>query len=115
MKEFMLLVRVPLSYSSGLAKAVGPQWDKVLENWKADDVYVTSFPFPPEGFSITGTERAIKKEWIIADDRKVVSAIVLRAATLQDALELAKVCPVLDHDGSVEVREIMPRVVNIEN
>jgi hypothetical protein len=115
MKEFMLLVRVPLSYSSELAKAVGPQWDKVLENWKADDVYVTSFPFPPEGFSITGAERAIKKEWIVADDRKVVSAIILRAAAMEDALELAKVCPVLDHGGSVEVREIMPRVARVEN
>lgn len=115
MKEFMLLVRVPLSYTSELAKAVGPQWDKVLENWKADDVYVTSFPFPPEGFSINGADRSVKKEWIVADNRKVVSAIVLRAATFEDALELAKVCPVLDHDGSVEVREIMPRVVKVEN
>ncbi|MEX6686340.1 hypothetical protein QTN47_02480 [Danxiaibacter flavus] len=115
MKEFMLLVRVPLSYSSELAKAVGPKWDKVLENWKANDVYVTSFPFPPEGFSITGIERTIKKEWIIADDRKVVSAIVLRAATFEAALELAKDCPILDHDGSVEVREIMPRVVTVKN
>ena len=113
MKEFMLLVRVPLSYSSELAKAVGPQWDKVLENWKAADVYVTSFPFPPEGFSITGADRAIKKEWIIADNRKVVSAIVLRAVSIEDALELAKVCPVLDHEGSVEVREIMQRTVNV--
>lgn len=115
MKEFMLLVRVPLSYSSELAKAVGPQWDKVLEKWKADNVYVTSFPFPPEGFSISGAERALKKEWIVADNRKVVSCIILRAAAIEEALELAKVCPVLDHDGSVEVREIMPRVVSVGN
>ena len=43
MKQFSLLIRVPETYSKEHAKLVNPQWDKLIEQWKADDVYVLSF------------------------------------------------------------------------
>jgi hypothetical protein len=111
MKEFILLVRVPLTYSSEQAKAVNPKWDLVLKKWKEDNVFVTSFVFPSESYVLSGADRLVKKEFVVSDNLKVVSSIVLRARSLESAVELAKVSPVLEYGGTVEVREIQPRPV----
>lgn len=111
MKEFILLVRVPTTYSSEQAKAVNPKWNIVLDKWKADSVFVTSFVFPGESYVLSGADRLVKKIPVVADNLKVVSSIILRAASLENAVELAKVAPVLEYGGTVEVREIPPRPV----
>jgi hypothetical protein len=111
MKEFILLVRVPVTYSSEQAKAVNPQWDIVLQKWKADNVFVTSFVFPGESYALSGADRLVKKEPVVSDNLKIVSNIILRATSLENVVELAKACPVLEHGGTVEVREITPRPI----
>ena len=115
MKEFSLLVRVPVTYSNEQAKAVGPAWDQTLAQWKAGGVYVTSFAFPGESYVVAGPEKTIRKETVVSDNLRVVSNIVLRAATMEAVLELAKSCPILEYGGTVEVREIPKgRVVPID-
>jgi hypothetical protein len=111
MKEFSLLVRVPVTYSSEQAKAVKPKWDQVLEKWKAGDLFVTSFVFPGAGYVVSGANRTVKKETVVSDDLKVASNIILRATSLEEAVELAKDCPVLEYGGTMEVREVQPGVV----
>lgn len=106
MKTYSLLVRVPLTYTTAQAKAVGPLWDQTLARWKAEGVYVISFAFPGESYIVAGAAKNIRKETVVAENRRVVSNIVLRAPTVEAALELAKACPVLEYDGTVEVREI---------
>lgn len=114
MKQFSLVVRVPETYSSEQAKAVGPAWDKLLEQWKAEGVYILSFAFPGESFTVSGPEKAIKKESVISGNLRVVSNIVLQSESMEGALELAKRCPILLHGGSVEVREIPKPVKPIQ-
>ena len=115
-KEFSLLVRVPLSYSTEQAKAVGPEWIKVIDQWKKEGVYVYSFAFPGESHVVAGPTKSIKKETVVANNLRVVSNIILRAKGIKDILELAKDCPVLAHGGTVEVREIPSRATfPIEN
>jgi hypothetical protein len=109
MKQFSLLVRVPITYTKEQAKAVNPEWDKLLNEWRTKDIYITSFAFPGEGYVVSGMEREIAKEAVIANNLKVVSNIFLRANCIEDAVELAKGCPILGHGGTVEVREIPPR------
>jgi len=115
MKEFILLIRVPVTYSSEQAKKVNPEWDVVLNKWKADSVFVTSFVFPSEGYALSGTDRVTKKEAVVTGNLKVVSCIILRSANLETVMELAKDCPVLDYGGTVEVREITTRPVKPTN
>jgi hypothetical protein len=116
MKEFIFLVSVPLTYSGEDAKTVKPKWDIVVDKWKADNVFVTSFVFPGESHVVTGADRLIKKnESVVSGNRKLVSNIILRAASIENAVELAGSCPVLDQGGSIEVREILPRPVNPVN
>lgn len=106
MKQFSLLVRVPENYGTEQAKSVGPEWDKLIDQWKATNVYVLSFAFPGESHTVSGKGKQVKKETVLSDGLKVVSNVVLEAETVEQALELAKSCPILLYDGSVEVREI---------
>jgi hypothetical protein len=114
MKQFSLLIRVPNSYNSEQAKTVNPQWDKLVEKWKADGVYILSFAFPGESYTVSGTEKEIKKEVVLSGNLKVVSNIVLQAESIEQALELSKSCPILLYGGTVEIREI-PKSIQIMN
>lgn len=109
MRQFSLLVRVPITYSREQAKGVNPEWDALLDQWKMKGIYITSFAFPGEGYVVSGAGREATKQVVVADNLKVVSNIFLLAASLEDAVELAKRCPILAHGGTVEMREIPPR------
>lgn len=111
LKQFSLLVRVPVTYTSEQAKAAGPAWDSLLKQWKESGVYVLSFAFPGESSVVSATEE-IKTGWIVSDGLRVVSNIVLQAPSVKEACVLAKECPVLKYGGNVEVREI-PTKLNI--
>ena len=106
MKTFSLLVRVPVSYTTAQAKAVGPEWDKTLTKWKTEGIYVTSFAFPGESYVVAGPAKEVRRETVVCNDLKVVSNIVLRVADMEQALLQARACPVLAYGGMVEVREI---------
>jgi hypothetical protein len=114
MKQFSLLVRVPETYGIEQAKLAGPQWEKLLKQWKTEGVYIVSFAFPGESYTVSGTEKLVKKETVLSNNLKVVSNIVLKAKTMEQALELAKSCPILLYGGSVEVREI-PKSITLTN
>lgn len=109
MKEFSFLVRVPVSYSREQVSAAGTKWNLLIEKWKSDGIYMISFPFPGDGYVVAGKNKVIKKEAVITDNLKVVSNIFLRAKDMESALELAKTFPILEYEGTVEVREIPPR------
>jgi len=111
MKQFSLLVRVPATYTTEQAKSVNPQWDTLLEQWKAEGVYVISFAFPGISYTVSGKEKVIKKESILSGNLRVVSNIVLQAKTMEEALKLAGQCPVLAYGGTVEIREIPKQLV----
>lgn len=115
MKEFILLVRVPTTYTAEQAKAVNPEWDIVLNKWKADNYFVTSFVFPGESHVLEGANGPVKKEPVLSGNVKAVSSIILRAANTEEAVELARACPILNYGGTVEVKEIQPRPVRPGN
>jgi hypothetical protein len=114
MRQFSLLVRVPESYGGEQAKSVNPQWDKLLEEWKSAGVYILSFAFPGESYTVSGAQKSVKEETVLSGDLKAVSNIVLQAETMEGALELAKSCPILSYGGTVEVREI-PKPIRLTN
>ena len=106
MKQFSLVVRVPVTYTSEQARNTAPLWDKTVEEWKAKGAYILSFAFPGESYTISGSGKEVNNKAVISDNLRVVSNIVLQAADKDEAVELAKACPILAHGGSVEVREI---------
>lgn len=111
MKQFSLLVRVPDTYTAEQAKAVGPQWNELLDQWKAAGIYVISFAFPGESYTVNGADKSVQKQAVFSGNLKVVSNLVLQVEDIEQAIEQAKQCPVLAYGGSVEVREIPKPIV----
>jgi len=109
MEQFSFIVRVPGTYSSEQVAAANEKWKALLEKWKQEKIYITSFPFPSDGSLVSGKEKIISKGSIIADGLKVVSNIFLTAEDEGSAIELAKTFPVLEYGGTVEVRKIQQR------
>jgi hypothetical protein len=99
MKAFIVLVKVPNTYTTELAKSVNPQWEKTIADWKASGHYITSFAYP-------GESKVIASGTTEKENMKQVSSILLRAENIDEATELAKACPILKYGGSVEIREI---------
>jgi uncharacterized protein YciI len=108
-KEYILLVRLPLDYGPDKAKEVREQWNVLLDKWKANGTYVTSFVYPADGYLVTGSEKSVTNETVVSNNFKLVSNMILRAKDYEAALLLAKECPVLAQAGMIEVREIQPR------
>ncbi|MDB5088083.1 MAG: hypothetical protein JWR09_2077 [Mucilaginibacter sp.] len=114
-KEYILLVHLPVNYGPDQAKEVREQWNKLVDKWKANGTYVTSFVYPNDGYLVKGPQKTISKEGVVCDNFRLVSNLVLRATSYEAALELAKNCPVLPQGGTIEVREIQPRVTTTQS
>lgn len=111
MRQFSLLVRVPISYTSENAKTAFPDWEKLIEDWKSSNVYVLSFAFPGDSFTVSGPDKIPGQEPVLSGSLRVVSNIVLQTESFQQAVDQAKRCPILAYGGSVEVREIPNPIV----
>ncbi len=62
---------------------------------------------PPSGKTVRGRERMVT-DGPYAESKDLVSGIlVVEAASLDEAAELARGCPILELDGSVEVRPVL--------
>lgn len=111
MKEYMLVVRVPVGYSPEDAGSVTGLWDEVTNGWKAEGIFVSSYVFPSVGFVVSEGGSTAGREMVASHGLKIVSAIVLRASDYEEVINRAGQCPILKQNGSVEVAEIMVRPV----
>ncbi|MDN5286748.1 MAG: hypothetical protein JWR38_3022 [Mucilaginibacter sp.] len=109
MKQFILINRVPSSYGLTEAKEVAETWKKVTDQWKTTEMFVASFVFPSEGNIIAGSPVNVSFGNSLIDNLKIVSVIIIRANDFDAAVELAKSSPILQQQGSIEIREIMDR------
>jgi hypothetical protein len=62
---------------------------------------------PATGATIRGRERAVTDGPYAESKDLVTGALIVEAASLEAAAELARDCPILEHDGSVEVRPLL--------
>lgn len=104
MKEFILLIRLPLGYGSEEATQVRPEWTALTNDWKAQGIFITSYVFPSQSEIVS--EKGTVKEELVSDGLRLISAIIIQVASYEEAVALAKKCPVLKQGGAVEVREI---------
>jgi hypothetical protein len=64
---------------------------------------------PATGKTLRGRERIVT-DGPYAESKDLVSGtLVVEAESLVEATELARDCPIFDHDGSVEVRPVLVR------
>src|SRR6476660_5948489 len=116
MKEYILIIRLPLSYGPAQAQAVRPQWTSLIDQWKMENIFVTSFIAPTDGNVVAGKDKNVSKTAIVSNDTKVISNIIIKASDIEQATKLAQLCPILSQGGTVEVRETQtrPEITNKE-
>ena len=66
-------------------------------------------PVLSEGATIRGRERVVSDGPYAESKDLVTGNMLIEAASLADATELAQQCPVFEYDGSVEIRPVLER------
>ena len=86
------------------------KWMNWIERLRKQERYISGEPLESGG-KVVSSERKIVTDGPFAEGKELVAGFFLiRAANLDEAVELSKDCPVFENGGSVEVRAI--RVIN---
>lgn len=111
MKEFALLFRAPeVDYSSispAEMKTIAKKW----QDWVAGITDQGKFVSNGKRLDLQG--KVLKSGGVITDGpfveirERLLSFVIVKAENLEDATTLAHGCPVLDSNGSVEIRPIV--------
>ncbi|NIG56378.1 hypothetical protein [Chitinophaga sp. Cy-1792] len=105
MKEYIFIVSVnPKQVTHEDILDIRAGWEKVTEEWKANNHYLYGNPVPQPGIVISGSDQSVTQEELV-DALRVVSFINMEAESDEQAVELAKMVPVLKYGGKVEIRK----------
>ena len=84
-----------------------------MEKWKTwmgqlgqDGYFIGGQPLQAEGKTINGTEKVITDGPFTEGKEVVGGYLIVKARDLDHAVELSMGCPLYEHNGNVEVREI---------
>lgn len=112
MKEFLLLFR---GGEEGMAEAAqSPEkFQQQMVKWKAwmegigkQGKLIAGHPLADEGKVIRERGKVVTDGPYVEGKEMVGGYLMIRADGLQDAVAMAKDCPIFDYDGIVEVREV---------
>lgn len=110
MKEFMLIFRQPTfdtsHISPGDMQALTQKW----QNWVAG--IAAQGKLGTTGMRLETDGKVLRKGGVITDGpfveirERLGSFCIVKAENIDEAVTLAHGCPVLDYDGSVEIRAV---------
>jgi hypothetical protein len=110
-KEFMLLFRFEPSNNYQPTEAemneMHQQWGAFIGNIAIQEKLVSTHQLGFEGIQIS-PDLSINEGIHIANKQTLGGNMIVKAATLNEAVEMAKGCPIIHMGGSVEVRNIQP-------
>jgi hypothetical protein len=106
MKEYVLIMRInPAPLAPDDLTDVRAKWKKIVDDWTAREIFVTSNQIVQEGVVVSGREGTARPGSVASDGLRIVSTINIRAASLEEAAALARIVPLLEYGGTVEIRE----------
>jgi hypothetical protein len=89
------------------------RWQAHMQKWKEwiDELtekgkFVDAQPLMVAGKVVTGRKKVVTNGPFVEGKEIVGGFLVCKADSIDEAVAIAKACPMLDHDGLVEVREI---------
>jgi len=110
MKDFMFIFRgasEQYDFSAEQMQQHMQKWFAWVDDLKAKNIYTSGEPLLPEGKTVKGA-KALVTDGPFAESKELVGGFFLiKAASLDEATEIAKGCPDLPLNGSVEIREVM--------
>jgi len=83
------------------------KWKTWMGELSEKNQLVDGLPLSGEGKQLVGND-AVVHDGPYAEGKEIVGGyLIVNAESLTGAVEIAKGCPIFEHDGNVEVREIM--------
>jgi hypothetical protein len=112
MQEYLFIFRMDAAVTTmempADQVAVIQAWQSWIGQLAGQGKFVSTQQLLPQGKVVSGGGKVITDGPHIEAKELVGGDMVVKAASLDEAVELAKGCPVLAHGGKVEVRAIMP-------
>lgn len=110
-KEFMLLFRFEPNFnfqpSAEEEALMHQQWGAYIGGLAIQEKLVGTHQLGFEGVKISA-DQSVNDGILIAENQTMAGNMVVRANSIQEAVEIAKGCPILLMGGNVEVRDILP-------
>tara|TARA_R110002050_G_scaffold204327_2_gene339753 strand:+ start:65075 stop:65422 length:348 start_codon:yes stop_codon:yes gene_type:complete len=110
MAEYLLLFR---GGDAETAQQSPEKWQAHMQKWsewmgglKEQGKLIGAQPLAKSGKIITGSQKVVSDGPYMEGKEIVGGYLACTANSYEEALEIAKNCPILEHDGIVEVREI---------
>lgn len=109
-KEFMLLFRFEPNFnfqpSAEEEALMHQQWGAYIGGLAIQEKLVGTHQLGFEGVRVS--IKSVNEGIVIAENQTLAGNMVVRANSMQEAIEIAKGCPILLMGGNVEVRDILP-------
>lgn len=108
--QYLLIFRFKANFvppSQDSVQANIRHWQEYMGDLGKNGQLVSGFRPSNEGETITGTSKTLQKGVYVANNELVSSFIIIKAASLDEAEDIAKKCPIFDFNGSVEIRPLM--------
>ena len=78
-----------------------------VDGLKTSGVLVGAQPLMEEGKLVSGSKGAFVTDGVFAESKEAIAGYFLLAVpTMDEALNFARACPILDHGANIEVRPI---------
>ncbi len=110
MKDYMLLFRGAFDDKNASPEEFqkeAKKWQKWMEKLLQEGKLTPGQRLTNAGKVVSGSGKHVHDGPFAEGKEVVASFCVIKAASLDEAVEFAKACPILDYDGSVEIREVM--------
>lgn len=112
MKDYLLLFRGGDEHRE-MAQKDPTAWQAHMMKWKTwmeglgqAGKFISGQPLAQTGSVINGTKKSVTDGPFTEGKEIVGGYLMIRAENQQEAVDLSKGCPLLDHNGIVEVREL---------
>ncbi|MFN0032707.1 MAG: YciI family protein [Flavobacteriales bacterium] len=110
MKEYLLLFR---GGDAETARQSPEKWQAHMQKWmqwmgalKEEGKLIGAQPLVTTGKVVTGTKKVVSDGPYMEGKEMVGGYLACKADSYEEAVAIANNCPILEHDGIVEVREI---------
>lgn len=109
-KQFMLIVRYRTDApapGADVVKSNGQKWGEFIGDLAKSGKLVSGLRPQQAGRMITGQDKTVQESAYIGDKALVSAFFVVKAASLDEATEIARKVPIYELGGSVEIKEVM--------
>ncbi|MBB6126913.1 YciI family protein [Mucilaginibacter lappiensis] len=106
--QFVFIIRskADIKASPEVIKTNIQHWTAWMTDLGKNGKISGGYRFPSEGTTLTSTDKPIKTTAYITNGELVSSFLIINAADLSEAKQIAAKCPVFELGGNVEIRSI---------